>query len=190
MSVNVTRTGLWMLAAPLLLLGLEGAATLAAAQSPGTFVPSGGMKTARANHTATLLTNGKVLITGGTAEYGAPLATAELYDPESQVFTPAGDMTSPRMAHTATLLPDGRVLVAGGTIVAGAGMVGSSSAEIYDPSTGTFAPAGNMIGKHVCQQAHLLANGKALIVGGADGTGGVSNAELYDPIRAHSLPRA
>jgi len=180
-SLNGNRTGVWVLAAPLLLMGLAGAATLDGAQSAGTFVATGGMKTPRANHTATLLTNGKVLITGGTADYGNPLASSELYDPQRKEFTTAADMTSPRMAHTATLLPDGRVLVTGGTTGPGAGMVGSSSAEIYDASTGTFTPAANMIGKHVCHQAHLLADGRVMLVGGVDGAGGVSKAELYDP---------
>jgi hypothetical protein len=66
------------------------------------------MTAPRTEHTATLLTSGRVLITGGSG-----LATAELYDPEGGIFTPIGDMTTPRSGHTATLLPDGKVLIAG-----------------------------------------------------------------------------
>jgi hypothetical protein len=163
-----------------LILRAAGHFTYAVAESPVTFSATGGLMRPRANHTATLLTDGKVLIAGGTQDYVTPTATAELYDPQTREFTRTGDMITPRVAHTATLLPDGRVLMAGGTTFAGVGLVGSSSAEIYDPATGIFAPTVNMISKHVCQQAHLLANGKVLIVGGSDGTGGDAEAEVFD----------
>ena len=155
--------------------------SIATAQPPGAFSATGGMTTARHGHTATLLTNGRVLIAGGQADPATPLRTAEIYDPESGRFTPTGDMTAPRYAHTATLLPDGRVLLAAGGITAGHGLIPSNVAEIYDPSTGTFAATGTMIGNHACQEAHLLGSGKVLIAGGADSKGGVSAAELYDP---------
>jgi hypothetical protein len=166
---------------PLLLLGLAGHGAVALAQSPGTFTRTGAMTTPRSWHTATLLTNGKVLIAGGSVAIDAPTATAELYDPDSGIFTSTGSMTMPRMAHSATLLPDGKVLIAGGTIKAGQGLTPSNSAEIYDPSTGTFAPTGNLISDHVCQQATLLGQGKVLIAGGSGPNDRVPYAELYDP---------
>ena len=89
-----------------------------------------------------------------------------IYDPVSGTFTPTGDIRAPRFNHTATLLPDGRVLIAGGSAVPRADLP-TNGAEIYDPSTGTFAATGNMIFGHVCQQATLLGNGKVLILGGA-----------------------
>jgi Galactose oxidase, central domain len=161
-------------------LGVAGYASLAMAQTPGTFAATGNMTSPRSWHTATLLTNGKVLITGGSLGFN-PLATAELYDPDRGTFTSTGRMTTPRMAHSATLLPDGKVLIAGGTIEAGQGLTPSHSAEIYDPSTGTFAPTGNLIGGHVCQQAALLGSGKVLIAGGSGPPDPVPDAELYDP---------
>ena len=66
----------------LILFGLDLCASAALAQAPGTFTATLGMTTPRAYHTATLLTNGKVLIAGG-AVGSNPLATAELYDPDS-----------------------------------------------------------------------------------------------------------
>src|SRR5262245_45879759 len=87
---------------------------VALAQPTGSFRPTGNMSAPRSGHTATLLTNGKVLITGGGRDVNpfVPESSAELYDPSVGIFTPAGNMTAPRFWHSATLLPDGRVLIA------------------------------------------------------------------------------
>jgi hypothetical protein len=169
----------------LLLLGVAGECQIALAQSTGTFTATGGMTAPRSGHTATLLANGKVLIAGGEA--GFTLSTAELYDPVSGTFTPTGDMRAPRSLHTATLLPDGRVLIAGGNDVPQS-VIPTNGAEIYDPSTGTFAATGNMIFGHACQQATLLGNGKVLILGGNGANGRVPYAELYDPATGTFAP--
>jgi hypothetical protein len=99
----------------LLLLLLDAAAS---AQSSGTFSPTQGMAAPRTWHTATLLTNGQVLIASGEVsleEAGFDtLATADLNNPDSGTFTPTDNMTTARFYHTATLLPSGRVLIAGG----------------------------------------------------------------------------
>ena len=93
-------------------------------------------------------------------------------------FIPTGSMTTPRFLHTATLLADGRVLIAGGQrIDPPAVFTTLSSAEIYDPRTGTFTATGNMTTARSRHTATLLPNGKVLIAGGADD----SSAELYDP---------
>ena len=102
------------------------AGAAAFAQTPGTFTATSNMTAPRGSHTATLLPDDRILITGGYAGY--PLATTEIYDPVTQTFTAAAVMTAARTGHTATLLPDGRVLIVGGDLSMG-------SAEIYDPST-------------------------------------------------------
>jgi hypothetical protein len=109
----------------------------------GTFSLTGSPSTPRAQHTATLLQNGKVLIAGGQSlsPNNPGLTSAEIYDPATGVFTPTGNMTVQRYGHTATLLNDGRVLIAGG-IPTGffSPPITGAPAEVYDPNTGTFTP--------------------------------------------------
>src|SRR5215831_7297434 len=105
------------------------------AQTTDTFSPTGNLNVPRFSHTATLLTNGKVLIAGGSSAPGKWLSSAELYDPSTGTFTPTGDMTWPQSVHSATLLPDGKVLIVGGTGVSGVAYV---TADLYDPDSGTF----------------------------------------------------
>jgi hypothetical protein len=156
---------------------------LVAAQSTGTFTPTGNMNVPRFSHTATLLTNGKVLIAGGISAPGKFLSSAELYDPATGAFTPTGDMTWPQSGHSATLLPDGKVLIVGGIGVSG---VSNVTADLYDPGTGTFHPAGLIQSDaSLCPSTALLNNGKVLIVLGAwyPGPKGMgSPALLYDPV--------
>ena len=127
----------------LMLLGSSGYDS-AMAQSTGTFTATGNMMTPRAGHTATLLTNGKVLIVGGSPSFPA---SAELYDPATGAFAATGNMTEGRAYHTATLLPDGKVLIVGGcanlTLLLDCILPALSSAELYDPVTGNFTPTGS-----------------------------------------------
>src|SRR5207247_473194 len=131
----------------------------------GTWSTTGSLNTARMAHTATLLSNGKVLVAAG---YGpnAPngLNSAELYDPATGIWTRTGDLNTERDSRTATLLPSGKVL-----------LVGNDIAELYDPATGTWgitaSPKKALIGP-----ATLLPNGTVLMLASYDNT-----AELYDP---------
>src|SRR5207249_4277027 len=84
-------------------------ATPTATPTPFTFDTTGSLATARDNHTATLLSNGKVLVAGGFN--GGSLASAELYDPATGTWTATGSLSAARKSHTATLLPNGKVLV-------------------------------------------------------------------------------
>jgi hypothetical protein len=146
----------------------------------GAFTPTGNMTDARFMQTATLLNNGKVLIAGGAvSNTAAPLAAAELYDPSTGAFTNTGSMTIGREQHTATLLADGRVLIAGGEISSGSGnLQATASAEIYDPSTGSFSATGSMATARSFHTATLLPAGTVLVAGGGDDN---STAEVFDP---------
>ena len=174
-------------ALPLLFIVLGGQSSLVTAQSPGTFTATGSMTTARVGHTATLLPNGKVLIAGGAIPIpGLPhpnsVFGAELYDPSNGTFTATGDMTTPRQQHTATLLPNGKVLIVGGDTCNSSGCRLLASAELYDPSTGSFTATGNMTTARWGNTATLLNKGKVLIAGGDAGGafGATASAELYD----------
>ncbi len=143
--------------------------------SSGTWSATGSMTTARYVHTATLLTDGKVLVAGGIVSDEA-LSSAELYDPSTGTWSATGSMTTARLTHTATLLTDGRVLVAGGA-VSGASLPARATAELYDPSTGTWSATGSLTPSREDHTATLLADGKVLVAGGR----GRGSAELYDP---------
>jgi hypothetical protein len=148
--------------------------------SSGQVMSTGNLSTAREFHTATLLRNGKVLITGGSVFTGYPTwlpasASAEIYDPAAGQFTSIADMSAARTGHTASLLPDGRVLIFGGTTS------GTPSAEIYDPANGTFAALPNPLFSRSGHTATVLASGKVLFVGGQDNSGALATAEIYDP---------
>lgn len=135
------------------------------------------MSANRAAHTATLLTNGKILIAGGFAGRDTSLSSTEIFDPQKNSFSSAAEMKVARLSHTATLLPNGKVLIAGG-------FNGNylDSAEIYDAKTNKFSPAGKMTMPRSEHIAVLLKDGKVLIAGGV-GTGWtfLVDAEIYDP---------
>src|SRR5262249_22796786 len=99
-----------------------------------TFASTVAMRSPRAGHTATLLIDGRVLVTGGSQSPGAPATNSvELYDPGNGAFGPVGSMAIARIGHTATRLLDGRVLILGGT------SLGAPEAELFDPRTNTFS---------------------------------------------------
>jgi WD40 repeat protein len=132
------------------------------------------LSTARWNHTATLLPNGKVLVAGGHSN------SAELYDPATRTWSTTANLNTDRSNHTATLLPDGKVLVTGG-------FVGNfpltpiiNTTEIYDPDTATWSVTASLNTGRSGHTATLLPNGKVLVAGGGNATSSLNSAELYD----------
>jgi hypothetical protein len=146
----------------------------------GVFTATGNLNTARSVHTATLLNNGMVLVTGGggTGTNGTViLASAELYASPTGTFTSTGSLNNGRANHTATLLNNGTVLVAGGF---GAGFL--TSAELYEPTTGTFTVTGSLNQARDSHTATLLNNQTVLIAGGFLYPSEIASAELYEQV--------
>jgi PKD repeat protein len=148
------------------------------------FTPTGRSNCVQQSGLATLLADGRVLVVGG---HRYMPNCAEVYDPGTGVFTRTG---APAKAHpygSATLLSDGRVLVAGGSVPIRVGLPDPvTTAEIFDPKTGTFSSAGDWNTPRQHHTAVLLRDGNVLIVGGfqmnAQGnTQELRSAELYVP---------
>jgi hypothetical protein len=131
----------------------------------GTWAPAAPMAAARYGHAAVRLDDGRVLVVGGMDATTANLASAEIYDPTTNVWTGAPDMGAARALPSAVPIGGGRILVVGGT---------SADAEIFDGAAWTAAAP--MTHARYYQRAVALASGKVLVAGG-----GAPEAELYDP---------
>jgi N-acetylneuraminic acid mutarotase len=144
------------------------------------------MSVARARHTATLLPDGEVLVTGGATTFhgdtGAVTATADLYNPKPGKWRAAAPMSRPRYVHGAALLPDGRVLVAGGWYATSNSDPSHETAEIYDPAANDWTATGSMATARAEYGLVSLPDGRVLAAGGIDRSYKVqAGAELYDP---------
>ena len=151
------------------------------------WVRTGDMKTARRGHAATLLRDGRVLITGGYdgTTASSALNKAETYDPATGVWTnTTGTLIQARRWHTSTLLNNDKVLIVGGGVSSGVSRV----VELFDPVAGTFTATGSM---QLPRQGHttsLLPNGTQVLVVGRNNADATFNAgvdssrttELYD----------
>ena len=163
----------WLLALTL------GIVSPASAQAPGTWAPIADLNQPRAEHTATLLANGTVLISGGRDAADQPLASAEIYDPATGGFTLlASPLPAPVWGHTAIRLGDGTVVIAGGT---GDGGLPVAAAQLFDPATDTFTALDPMSTPRARHTATLLRDGRVLMVGGTDGSKPLASLEVYDP---------
>ena len=155
------------------LVTLYGAAQLYDPAS-GTWTATGKMNVPRRGAVATLLSDGKVLVAGGTVpplDYDTE-DSAEVYDPVTGSWTAIAKMHAPHVPLAAMLQPDGKVLV-----------VDSTSFDVYDPATGTWTalPARPGISYNAAAQ---LSDGTVLLAGHLSGNGGqpaCDAVDLYDP---------
>lgn len=166
--------------ATVVVLGVLGAVAPTACAATPIRLEGANMATPRAGHQATLMTDGRVLVTGGCAGAGCVQVqrSSELYDPVRNRFGATESMLEARVSHTATVLPDGRVLVTGGWTGASA----TASTEIFDPLTGRFASGPDMSVPRMDGTATLLDTGEVLIAGGASQTNRPTTAaERFNP---------
>lgn len=143
------------------------------------FVSVGSMSDKRNYHTATRLSDGRVLVTGGLGPTRTSSTaytifnTADIYDPTQKAFSSTGNMIVPRSGHVAILLPNGKVWITGGDTTSS---IPATTTEYYDPTSKTFIAAGSKAnftgGGH---SLTLLPSGLVLVAGG-----GSTTAQLYD----------
>ncbi|HEU5296120.1 MAG TPA: kelch repeat-containing protein [Burkholderiaceae bacterium] len=148
----------------------------------GTFQATGSMALHRSFHAATLLADGRVLVSGGfQAENNGAVADAEIFDPASGQFTLTGRMPTARLEHAAVRLVDGRVLVVSGQHAIETRLVASATTTIYEPSTGQWHDGPTLDVARAASTATLLRSGKVLVFGGADAGGfPLPAATLYE----------
>ncbi len=126
----------------------------------------------RGAYTATMLRDGRALITGGITDRA--VRDSEIYDPSSNIITKVGGLTHERYGHAALLLRNGSVFIAGGRIGDPSSPTQVTAAERYDPTNGTFLPAGSP-GSEQIRAAAVLNNGNVFFI--------LRNGDvvLYDP---------
>lgn len=140
----------------------------------------GGGQTAQASslprhqHTATLLTNGNLLVAGGM--YQGILADVQIFQVIDGIWRSAAPMLTPRAHHAAVLLSDGRVLALGGFYQ---GVL--ADAEIYDPATNTWSGAPPMQYPRFEHTATLVSHdqGDRILITGGFNQGALADTEIY-----------
>ena len=141
--------------------------------------PGVALRTSRSWHTATRLTDGRILLVGGSGAPDQYLADVELYDPAIGQTSPVAPLHTPRHDHSATLLPDGRVLVVGGYSLPQQWL---RDAEVYDPATDTWTVVPPRYSHGCSHSATLMKDGRVLVVGGAVACClGTERVEIFNP---------
>lgn len=151
----------------------------------GLWAATGELAQARADAALAVLSDGRVLISGGRSAASGDelLDSVEIYDPLDSSWAPAGSLSTPRADHHALRLLDGRVLVMGGI---SPDTPAEARLEIFDPADGVWSDAGSLISGRQDAAAVVLPDGRVIVSGGHNGKVGDAyvaylSAELYDP---------
>ena len=147
------------------------------AQSSNVWSANGQMLQPRTGAASAPLSDGRILITGGSDSNGVPQASSEIFDPVTGQFSQATSMNMPRANHAAITLNTGDVLITGG-LTTGGGY--SDTAEILNIQTGTWTLLEASLGIGLAKHAMAtLTDGNVLIVGGEGTTGPVVTLLLF-----------
>ncbi|MFY0522707.1 Kelch repeat-containing protein [Archangium gephyra] len=151
-----------------------------------TWQSTGSLSSPRYYFATVKLDSGKVLVSGGW-EFWYMLSGAEVYDPATGTWSYAGSLRQRRNSHRATLLQSGKVLVTGGQVEFRNGpdvrFEDATTAELYDPETNTWSPAGNVGHGTRDSVPVLLYSGEVMLI-----TGNV--VDIYDPATNTWRPEA
>ncbi len=142
----------------------------------GQFTPAAPMLTARRQHAAVTLQDGRILVAGGMSPASTYTNTAEIYDPATGQWTATGNLNFARYDTAGLLLADGRVMITDKTNAS------AYQADIYDPATGLFTKTGYMLERPNGSGLVLLPDGRVLKMGGFANNTYSRNAELWDPV--------
>src|SRR6266851_3120989 len=136
------------------------------------------MNATRQLHSAALLSDGRVLVTGGFRFTGSTfLNTAERYDPSLNSWTNTGNtMSVARAGHASVLLQNSTIMVIGGAT--GTSTV-TATTDIYSVGPNTFAAGATMNQGRVDHQALVLSDGRVLVIGGRALTGGGTFSDAF-----------
>ena len=160
---------------------------------------TGGAITVSGLYTAPTITGFYHVIATSAADATRSASAQVTVTTSSGLFNPVGDLHHARIYHTATLLLNGKVLVAGGAERKPLVFSGLASAEIFDPTTGSFTGTSNMGSPRFAHTATLLSDGKVLVTGGYGFSGldgeldpipppALDSAEVYDPATGTFIP--
>ena len=117
-----------------------------------------------------LLTDGRVLVAGGSPDGSNVLSSTQVYDPATNSWSAPVSMGTARSGHTATLVSDGRVVVAGGFNTSGSDL---ATTDIYNPATNNWSPGASLNTGRYLATATRIMNNRVLLVGG------YSNSQNY-----------
>jgi N-acetylneuraminic acid mutarotase len=156
----------------------------------GTWTHVAQMPSPRTEHTATRMTDGRVLITNGLPERFDDLAAPAVYEPRTDRWTATRPLQRPRIGHAAVALANARVAVIGGmsadfkTSVVDGGTLKEQTYDLLDSievwDAGSWTAAGQLVENRGSPTATVLPDGRILVVGGESSKRFLASAELCD----------
>ena len=158
-----------------------------------TWTTTGRLLQPRADHHATLLTDGRVLVAGGRDESGALIATTEIYDPATGAWTSSGPLNLPRYFERSSWANQRPSPHRGRLYPGPKGQLPTHRAELFNPETGTWTFTGSMHEKRRNFSANLLNDGRVAAIGGTASrrqpAHALASIEVFDPVSGQwSLP--